>query len=982
MNKTPLIIFILFFRFVYFSQSDFFSTAYKNHPLVPKGFLEAIAYTHTKIQNITPNETPSCLGMPLPYGVMGVYDNGFGYFNENAKYIESLSGISISDQKSSVKLQIEAYASACDRIISGMKRKNLETSEVIYQVMLELSEIPQNCILNSFAFESEVYDVFMFLTDEEKASKFGFSPYTVNYTTLFGQNNYQLLSSRIISIDETSIRGKENIKYIKSHHLKSVNYGPALWTEAPACNYSSRNGTPISAVTIHTVQGSYSGAISWGLNCNAGVSYHYVVRSSDGQVTQMVLESNKAWHVGTSNAFTIGIEHEGYVSNAAWYTEALYQSSANLVRDITQSGYGINPLRTYDGPSNISTELLGSCVKIKGHQHYANQTHTDPGINWNWDKYYKLINNTVNPNIITGSSGILYDTGGSNGNYASDERTVWVIEPAIPSTVSLQFSSFNLENNYDKLFIYDGNSINSPLIGSFTGSVLPTNIQSTSTALTLEFRSDCATTLSGWAAQYQAQAISVDTTPPLCSIFSNGTWQINDFIAQLNAIDNESGVFSSYYLVTSRTDANAPLFANPNYGFFQDEFIQSNNFWTNQTGNYIIGSGVYTNMDATQSNSNSYAMLNQDQNHSYLYAWKQKILTSNPNQRAGIHFFCSDPTLPNRGNSYFVYFREETDKVQIYKVTNDQYALVYEADVAIVTNQWYQCLVEYNPTTGFIYVYSDHILVAQWQDVNPLIQGNSISLRSGGCSVSFDDVRVFHNHSNQEIIELGVGKAIEFQSDNEQPSGNISMIGRDLSGNWSNTVNHWLQIDWSPAVVDYIYDGSLTDIDTFFMNPVTSHWNFQDPNSGILHYEYALGSNIGSTNLVPWTMVGLNQTNSVNVNNLQPGLMVYTNINGINKAGLGSIQSSDGQVYLSSASLDQNPLVSVHFFPNPNSGAFIQITGLPFPVHLYVYDVNGKVIKSKEVKHDGAVSLDVSDGMYYLQLVGNGFTKTEKIQVH
>ena len=173
---------------------------------------------------------------------------------------------------------------------------------------------------------------------------------------------------------------------------KSQDYGPALWTPTTSCNFSSRNGTAVSAITIHTVQGSYSGAISWAQNCNSGVSYHYVIRSSDGQVTQMVLEGSKAWHVGSENPYTIGYEHEGYVNNPVWYTNSLYQSSANLSKDIILSGYGINGLRTYYGAASSGSNVLGTCVKIKGHQHYPNQTHTDPGINWDWEKYYRLIN--------------------------------------------------------------------------------------------------------------------------------------------------------------------------------------------------------------------------------------------------------------------------------------------------------------------------------------------------------------------------------------------------------------------------------------------------------------------------------------------------------------------------------------------------------------------------------------------------------------
>ena len=60
----------------------------------------------------------------------------------------------------------------------------------------------------------------------------------------------------------------------------------------------------------------------------------------------MVLESDKAWHVGNANPYAIGLEHEGYRDQDGWYTNAMYTSSANLVKDICNSGYGISPLRT------------------------------------------------------------------------------------------------------------------------------------------------------------------------------------------------------------------------------------------------------------------------------------------------------------------------------------------------------------------------------------------------------------------------------------------------------------------------------------------------------------------------------------------------------------------------------------------------------------------------------------------------------------
>ena len=134
----------------------------------------------------------------------------------------------------------------------------------------------------------------------------------------------------------------------------------------------------ITAVVIHDTEETYAMTMSIFQDCSRQVSAHYVVRSSDGQITQMVLEKDKAWHVGTENGYTIGIEHEGYVAQTTWYTPAMYQSSANLVKDICNSGYGINPLRCYYGVSCNGSCVLTSCITIKGHQHYPNQTHDDP----------------------------------------------------------------------------------------------------------------------------------------------------------------------------------------------------------------------------------------------------------------------------------------------------------------------------------------------------------------------------------------------------------------------------------------------------------------------------------------------------------------------------------------------------------------------------------------------------------------------------
>ncbi len=157
----------------------------------------------------------------------------------------------------------------------------------------------------------------------------------------------------------------------------SDDYPPALWVPANANNYlEGRPYPPIDTIIIHDTEGSYASAISWFQNPSAQASAHYVVRSSDGQITQMVRNANTAYQAGNwgYNVRAIGIEHEGYQSQQGWYTEPMYQSSAALVRYLTDH-YGIKKDRAH----------------IIGHYQVPNQDHTDPGAYWDWDHYMALV---------------------------------------------------------------------------------------------------------------------------------------------------------------------------------------------------------------------------------------------------------------------------------------------------------------------------------------------------------------------------------------------------------------------------------------------------------------------------------------------------------------------------------------------------------------------------------------------------------------
>jgi uncharacterized protein (TIGR03382 family) len=159
---------------------------------------------------------------------------------------------------------------------------------------------------------------------------------------------------------------------------QGLDYSGATWVAASTSNYqvAARGVGSIDHIVIHDTEGSFSGAVSWFQDPMAMVSAHYVVRSSDGHIDQMVAEKNIAWHDKCFNTTTIGIEHEGYeASPEMWFTEAMYEKSAALTSYLADK-YGV---AKEHGP-------------IIGHGEAPDcSDHTDPGAGWNWDHYIELV---------------------------------------------------------------------------------------------------------------------------------------------------------------------------------------------------------------------------------------------------------------------------------------------------------------------------------------------------------------------------------------------------------------------------------------------------------------------------------------------------------------------------------------------------------------------------------------------------------------
>lgn len=371
-------------------------------------------------------------------------------------------------------------------------------------------------------------------------------------------------------------------------------------------------------------------------------------------------------------------------------------------------------------------------------------------------------------------------------------------------------------------------------------------------------------------------------------------WQTNDF----TAIFSDSAflrVDKRFYLVS---DFNGQQWkANANYGFFYDNFQTSlNPEWHNISGSWDTLNGALHQADQANGNTNIYANLNQSYQGSYLYQWRMNISKTGTNRRVGLHFLCSDPMQENRGNSYLIYFRADNNKVQIYKYAANNMFLATDDVCDVTSDTWYDCKVIYQ--AGEISVFVNNHLVSSWTDSIPLQTGTAISFRTGESSASFDDFKVYRSRNLSEKILAGdTTKEIRFQNMNPStPAGRILSVTTTAKGYFSAIASHDVNVDCTPPLPFFVYDGNAKDVDTIAAAAsLTGVWtNSADSNSGIVKYMVAFGTSQGDSDLVAWTDANLDTAYTANNLNLQNNYRYFCSVKAINASGLFQKSTSDG----------------------------------------------------------------------------------------
>ncbi|GAA2702321.1 N-acetylmuramoyl-L-alanine amidase [Micromonospora olivasterospora] len=203
------------------------------------------------------------------------------------------------------------------------------------------------------------------------------------------------LAARAVDPDESAVNRLGLRRAERPDGLECPVGLPCEWIPAPYAKTGPAAGSygnhdlanrpadqKIEYIIIHDTEGYFTPSVNLVKRADY-LGWHYTLRSVDGYIAQHIKAKDVGWHAGNwyVNAKSIGLEHEGFAGHGTWYTEAMYRTSAKLVRHLAHKFQIPLDRQHILGHDNVPGTVASTVAGM----------HWDPGPYWDWSHYFDLL---------------------------------------------------------------------------------------------------------------------------------------------------------------------------------------------------------------------------------------------------------------------------------------------------------------------------------------------------------------------------------------------------------------------------------------------------------------------------------------------------------------------------------------------------------------------------------------------------------------
>ncbi|KAK2886327.1 cubilin [Channa argus] len=188
-------------------------------------------------------------------------------------------------------------------------------------------------------------------------------------------------------------------------------------------------------------------------------------------------------------------------------------------------------LAVYDGNSSSATELAKLCgsqrpsiINSSSHELYV-KLRTDNSVNAGG--FLASYTTNCHDMLISRRHRGVVESLNFPNDYPHNSQCSWTIQANSGNTINYTFTAFQLEAlsstcSYDYVKLYNGANEQAPLIGTFCGNTPPPANTTTSSALTVVFRSDSSLSMSGFQMMWYQNGCGDELSGPSGSLNSPG----------------------------------------------------------------------------------------------------------------------------------------------------------------------------------------------------------------------------------------------------------------------------------------------------------------------------------------------------------------------------------------------------------------------------------------------------------------------------